>query len=489
MEQELWEKAQLLLKNQTIICVGDVILDEFSYGSVDRISRESPVPILVQKYKRYYLGGVGNAAANAKLAGCNVKCIGVRGEDEEGQIISNLFKEKNIEYIPCYVKQTLVKKRYLCNNQQLLRVDSPSDEDNMPAVREEALLQLEKSLPKAAAVIMSDYDNLLINKDFSARVIALAHKHQKPLFIDPRKKDVTIYKNAFCLKPNLKELGDLCDYNFPNNCPLDVIYSHADKLRQKANLQYMIVTLSERGMLLIDNQSYEHIQNNTSPQVFDVSGAGDTVIAYLAALCTVSANMKFNCKIANIAANIAVVQHGTVPVSAAEVNDFILKGNNGNISGTIYQLKDLKQKTSQLKTMGKIVGFTNGCFDLIHQGHISVITAARAECDFLIVAVNSDSSVKQLKGDSRPIQGQDSRLAIVSSIKGVDAAILFTEHTADNIISILQPDIVVKGGDYDENLLPEANTVKKYGGKIKIISFVGQNSTTGIINKITSQKQ
>ena len=493
-------------KDHHVAVIGDVMLDRFVYGQVKRISPESPVPVLNVKRADYMLGGAGNVLSNLNGLDVKVSLCGVIGNDTEGDIVQGLISEKNQDHEWLVVEQdrpTTVKTRFLSGNQQLLRVDDERTDHVSPAIAQNILDNFIALSTQVQAVILSDYGKGVFNRGMLAQIIKVANDLSIPVLVDPKGSDYTRYSGASVVTPNLNELEQAVGREFSRD-DLGVIGA-AEELIGNTSIHAVLATRSQDGMSVVESdlenggfKTPVHFKNRTL-EVFDVSGAGDTVIATLAAGLATGASLKDSVHIANYAGGVVVGKVGTSPIRIAELEAALSAGDghdtargisNGNDRpGSVPEWDEAKEFIQKWKRRGLRVGFTNGCFDILHQGHTQYLAAARDNCDRLIVGLNCDSSVSRLKGADRPVNPEGGRAAVLAALSSVDMVVLFGAGEEENdmpidLIRALQPDVIFKGGDYKEEDLPEAAVVRSYGGDVMLMSFVDGVSTTQTIEKI-----
>jgi D-beta-D-heptose 7-phosphate kinase/D-beta-D-heptose 1-phosphate adenosyltransferase len=479
-----------------ILVIGDVILDKFVYGSVDRISPESPVPVLALKRENKMLGGAGNTLAN--LAGLTVKAelIAVIGADNEGEQLRELLGGLNVSpdnLVVDATRPTSVKTRFLAGHQQLLRSDFEKSDSVDDAVARKILEKFNALKSKIDAVIVSDYGKGVLRADVISAIIAGAKESNIPVIVDPKGSDYTKYKGATAVTPNKKELSEAV-----NGATLATdadVEQAANRLIKECGVQNVIATRSAEGISVISpSEGVHHIRQEHTVEVYDVSGAGDTVIATITASLAAGASFESAAYLANQAGSIAVTKVGTTPIRLEELLD-ALQGANIASSSRLYQapLQSVEaaiEDINRWRAQNLKVGFTNGCFDIVHAGHVTYLNEARAQCDRLIVALNSDSSVRVLKGPERPVHDEKARATVLGALASVDMVILFgakeqgQDNTANTLLEQLRPDIYFKGGDYKVEEIPEAPIVQAYGGIVKVLSNVEGYSTTNAIKKI-----
>ena len=467
-----------------ILVIGDVMLDVYINGFVERISPEGPIPVFLSKgEKKFVPGGAANVAMNVKAAGCYVGICGVIGDDLAGKDLAKTLSKQGIQIDFLYKcnRTTTTKTRYVGqNNQQILRVDNETKEDvSLDEVRE-LLDILSKSIHQFDAVILSDYKKGFLSKEITLSLIKLIKGKNIPIFVDVKDMDYLKYKGVTLIKPNRKELCDLTKMSVKT---IDDVIKASTFLCKETDSEYVLTTLGAEGMILVNKDTELLYEKTKAKEVFDVTGAGDTTIAYIAAEMAGGKSIKTAVRVANAAAGIQVSKLGTSVVYSSEVKRFLSK--KGDINKKI--INDSFEKwigdLEQLKSKGKTIVFTNGCFDILHAGHISYLSKAKELGDYLIVAVNTDESVKKLKGDDRPINSLEDRMLLLSALTSVDYVIAFSDDTPLELINKVRPSVLVKGGDYKVEDIVGADEVIAYGGRVEIIDYVPGKSTTNIINK------
>ena len=469
------------IKRKHILVVGDVMLDNYYVGDVRRISPEAPVPVFRKHSERSVLGGAANVAANLVAANQKVSMLSVIGNDSDGATLMNCFAEKGIsaELVAHLDRRTTIKTRFLAdNNQQILRLDV---EDTEPISKSECNMLIEKlgqCISQFDFVLMSDYLKGLMTQEFTQGVIRLAKKHSVPVVIDVKDPKFGKYYGATLIKPNLNELRMLTGQNVKTD---EEIVEASEDLCKRCGCRYILTTLGSRGMVLVgDGEPY--FVKSLAREVFDVSGAGDTTIAYLSACIANEIPIREAVDIANYAAGIQVGKVGTSSVRLQEVRDLISNEDHG-ISHKILTAEDVKSFRNDNE--GKKIVFTNGCFDILHVGHKRYLQQAATLGDMLVVGVNSDDSVRRLKGPERPVNSEKDRAEMLSALGFVDYVVIFGEDTPYELIKKIQPDVLVKGGDYKPEEVVGRDIVEARGGRLELIQFVEGKSTTNIINKIS----
>lgn len=466
---------------ETILCLGDVMLDRFIYGQVHRISPESPVPILHTSRSFSMIGGAGNVARNMASLGANVIFIGIVGNDSVAfELDENL---KNTPGITPYLfresnRQTIQKTRFIAQGQQLLRVDEEVVKPCTEKTEAEILALCAKLETNCQAVVLSDYQKGFFTENFTQKLIHIFQG--KPIIVDPKGRSYTKYAGATLLTPNLKELQDYCGISFQDQSHME---EEAQKVCNDLNLKSVLVTQGSQGMTLLDNAAPPFQISAQAREVFDVSGAGDTVVATLAACMASKMPLKDACRLANVAAGIVVGKVGTATVSVQELQAAIYHHDTLHTEEKVLSLAQAVDRLKDWRRQGLRVGFTNGCFDLLHLGHLHSIQEAAAHCDRLIVAINSDASVKRLKGPSRPIHSQETRSQVLAALAIVDMVVIFDEDTPIKPIEALLPDVLIKGGDYTIDQIVGASLVQAHGGQVVIVPIKEGHSTTLTIEK------
>lgn len=470
------------------LCVGDVILDTFNIGTVARISPESPIPVFQSGQEMNVPGGAANVARNVAALGGQCYLVGVLGYDTAATILSEaLATVPGISFLNVTeaARRTSHKVRYIAQGQHMLRVDN---ETSSPVLREteDSLLEtVVSAIDDVDVVILSDYAKGVLSDRVISRIIELSRSRDLPVVVDPKSTQFIRYAGATVLTPNLKETISAVGY--PLSCD-EAIVQAAHKLIQSANLTSLLVTRSEEGMTLVDaTGSFSHIRT-LAREVFDVVGAGDTVVATLAMALAAGLKMTDAAELSNIAAGIVVGKKGTATVSPEEVLDRIADlqaGRSRHGAPLLLNAEQAVRYAAMRRAEGKRIGFTNGVFDIVHPGHIALLEFSRSTCDTLIVGLNSDSSVRRLgKGPERPINTELDRAAVLGAFGTVDAVVIFEQDTPIDLIEAIRPDVLIKGADYTVDSVVGAETVKKYGGVVRLAPIVTGKSSTNIIKRM-----
>ena len=433
-----------------VLCVGDVMLDRFIYGQVDRISPEAPIPVFSIRDERAMLGGAGNVARNLVSLGAETAFVSVIGNDKVGRdILSMVGKEERITpYLLTEPGRTsTTKTRFVAGTHQVLR----ADREVIGAISEDTARLLVETVQGEIAghqvVILSDYGKGVFSRDIFRRLIDAAVAGNIPVIIDPKSRDFSLYKGATCVSPNLHELANAVARELRTE--EDIITAARDLMRQH-DIKSILVTRSKDGMTLITPQTLHHVPARAQ-EVFDVSGAGDTAIATLALGLASKLELHEAAALANLAAGIVVGRLGTAVVTAQDLKTALSVHEHASGVHKILPLTAAESQVQQWKREGKTVGFTNGCFDLMHPGHLSLLQESKFHCDKLIVALNSDDSVKRLKGPTRPVNGEVERALLLASLSVVDMVVIFEEDTPRTLIAALKPNVLAKGADYQRH--------------------------------------
>ncbi len=477
---------QFTNSKKTILVIGDVMLDRYLMGNVNRISPEAPVPVVLLKQAEDRAGGAANVAANLSGLGLPTQIIGCFGEDITGEILKRIISESGIgidHSMTSTSRPTVSKTRVMSGNQQIVRIDDESATAFSKDENTQLLANIAKALDaKPAMVILSDYAKGVLSDSTCKTIIENCKKLNIPVIADPKGRDYSKYKGAYTLTPNKKETAEACGVDINQT---EVLLKAAEQLKKILDLDFLAVTRGEEGISLIDDKQIQHIPA-TAKKVFDVSGAGDTVIATLAAGLVHGLNPHDALQLANIAAGIVVGKVGTVPVSQTELLKTLVSEDGQSQIDKICDLAQLTELVHHWKSSHQKVVFTNGCFDLLHAGHVTYLEAAKKTGDKLILGLNTDRSVSALKGPTRPVVHEGDRARVLAALASVDAVVLFDDDTPLQLIDAIRPDIIVKGDDYTEDQVVGGTEVKSWGGSVKLIPLVQGRSTSNIIKKLGS---
>jgi D-beta-D-heptose 7-phosphate kinase/D-beta-D-heptose 1-phosphate adenosyltransferase len=472
-----------------VLVVGDAMLDRYFDGAVEALSPEAPVPVLKHRSTRSALGGAANVAANVASLGGRAHLIAVAGDDDEGRELKSLLTERGIDggLVIAPGRPTTTKTRLATAGRQLLRIDRETTEA-APAATEHALVgAIAAAVKQAQVVVIADYAKGVLTDTVLASLMAAAKAAGVPVIVDPKRTDLAAYRGARLIKPNRAELAlasglDCRDEALAERAAGQVIASTGADV---------LLTRSEAGMTLYRAGQPPLTVPSRAAEVFDVSGAGDTAVAAIALAIAAGEDLPRAMRLANTAAAIAVSKAGPVAVTAREL-DVALRRTPSRAEAAKGELVGLDRAVAireRWRAEGLKVGFTNGCFDLLHAGHVSLLRACADHCDRLIVALNTDASVRRLKGPERPVQNEASRAAVMGAIDTVDLVLLFDQATPLELIEALMPDVLIKGADYAEDQVVGAPFVKAHGGKVVLAALADGQSTTGLIARIAAGDQ
>ena len=482
-KQHLAMKVETL-KGARVLCIGDVMLDRYVYGDVERISPEGPIPVLRVREEKAMLGGAGNVARNLAALGARVSFASVVGRDEAGEEIGRMLAavpdlEASLVVDPA--RRSTVKARYVSMGQQILRADRETGTPLAPALEQELVGRIGALVAGAAVMVLSDYGKGVLTPSVLAAAIAAARKAGIPVIVDPKGRDFGLYRGASVVTPNRKELAEAAGGALEGS---EAIVEAARRIVASAGIGAMIVTRSQEGMSVVrDSGEVAHLPAEAR-EVFDVSGAGDTVVSTLAAALAAGLPLVEAAALANAAAGIVVGKVGTAVVYADELAAKLREHELSSIEHKIVTLHAAQDIVAGWRRKGLRVGFTNGCFDLLHPGHVSLLAQSRALCDRLVVGLNSDASVTRLKGPTRPIQRDIARATVLASLASVDLVVIFEEDTPEKLIEGLRPDVLIKGGDYTVETIVGASFVQSYGGRVEVIDLVPGFSTTKTVERM-----
>lgn len=477
--------AQLLerFRELRIVVVGDVMLDEYFLGSVERASPEAPVPVVKMGAESRGLGGAANVASVAAALGSEVRLLGLVGDDAAGDRFLDECKVAGIDadnVVKVADRPTTRKLRILAQHQQVVRLDWEDTRPVDESVGEALVEQLRNSEP-ADAIVISDYSKGFLSPAVLEGVIAVGRQWGVPVLVDPKSSDLSRYKGATVLKPNVHELEAVIGRRLKENLEADLTeVSHS--LLETADVDTLIVTLGEKGMGVFSRQAEPFFVPTSVREVFDVSGAGDTVIAALALSLAAGASFHDAVHVANEAAGIAVGKSGVAVVEPRELAARFAPGG----ADKILSREELVHRVAWWRMQDQKVVLTNGCFDLLHVGHVHLLREASKQGDVLIVAINSDDSVRRLKGGNRPLIAADERAALLAALNSVDSVVVFDEDTPRELLEEVRPDVLVKGGDYREDEVVGRRMIADWGGSVVLIPLVPERSTSGLVERIRS---
>lgn len=465
------------------LVVGDLMLDEYLWGTAERISPEAPVQVVDVQREDLRLGGAGNVANNLRTLGCRVTLASVIGADDNGEALVRGLTEREIDTGGMFRepgRRTARKTRIVASHQQILRIDRETRAPLAPVQEAEFCAWLKEHVGSFDVVLVSDYLKGVLTPAVLTAVVTAARSHRIPVLVDPKGTDYGRYRGATVLTPNRKEAEAAAGLAIHDDASL---VRAAETIMGKVGLDNLLITRSEAGMSLFSGSGRTIHIPTVAREVFDVTGAGDTVLATLA--CGVAGGMDLAdaARLANTAAGIAVAKLGTSVVTPAEIVDAVAHSHRDS-DGKIKERSVLAALAERARLSGKRIVFTNGCFDLLHAGHVKYLQAARRLGDLLVLGLNSDASVRRLKGPKRPLIGEEERSHLLAALDCIDYVCLFDEDTPLELISLLKPHILVKGGDYTPEGVVGRELVEAWGGRVELIPFVDGKSTSNIIEKV-----
>ena len=476
---------------QTVLCVGDLMLDEFVYGEISRISPEAPAPVIAARRSETSVGGAGNVARNIAALGARCIFVGLVGADEAGGRLADvLSRESLIEplLVSDPTRPTTRKVRFVSEHfsTHMLRADWETTAPASGAVEQALIDTILPQLPRADIVLLSDYAKGVLTARVIRNVIDAARRLGKRVIVDPKSANFAIYRGATLLTPNRKEFAEATRSRAEDEASIATAAREAMLL---ADSEAMLVTQSEHGMTLVPREGHVIHVPAHPVKVRDVTGAGDTVAATLAVTLAAGADWETALRTASAAAAVAVSKSGTAVVTLAELRRGILPHAFLAAEEKIAQSAgDLDEYVSRWRTQGLRIGFTNGCFDILHPGHVKVLTAARAACDRLIVGLNSDASVVRLKGEGRPIQDERARAEVLAALEAVDLVVIFAEDTPIALIERIKPSVLVKGGDYTREQVVGHEVVETNGGEVLLVDVLSGFSTSSVVSRIKESR-
>ena len=473
-------KNKFFVSKKWCLVIGDLILDQYIFGDVERISPEAPVPVIKKNKQHNRLGGAGNVALNLLGLGVKSLLVGNIGKDTNGKVFSNLCKEHNLSTNGLIKdnRPTTSKTRVVAGHHQIARIDEEHISDGPNAIDIKKIMKHINSNP--SAIIISDYNKGFLSASLLKKIIQQAKKKKIPVLVDPKGNDIDKYSGATLITPNKKEALELSGLENDDN---NLLQTKLKKLSKQKKINSIVMTQGKDGISHITANKVTHYPTILSKQVYDVSGAGDTVIATLAACIMAKVGFEESFKLANLAAGIVISKLGTAPISNAELIDEIEDKLNDQ-KNKIYNSKELITKINSLRSKNKTIGFTNGCFDILHSGHVTYLEKAKSQVDYLILGLNSDSSIKAIKGKNRPVVGEVDRARVLCALESIDAVIIFKETTPLKLIKEIRPDVLIKGNDYTPKTVVGANEIKKWKGKLYLVPLLKGKSSSKIIKKI-----
>lgn len=475
-----------LFRGLRVVVVGDVMLDEYMWGQIERISPEAPVQVLLAKSQNYALGGAANVANNLASMGCNVELVGVVGEDEWGAKLEKLLAERGIRcagLVRAAARSTTVKTRLIAESQQILRIDKEETTPIGGEVEKKVVGFALDAIPRSDGLICSDYRKGVLTEKVIKACIDCARRSGKVVVLDPKGHDYSIYRGVHVLTPNRKEIELATGLSADGQ---DGLKRCAEKVFNLTGADAILLKKGKDGMALFSNGG-EVIEISTEArEVYDVTGAGDTAISFFGMAVFAGCSYEEAARLANIAAGIVVSKLGTAVVTPAELTGY-LEEKLLHEETKVVSLNELKQIVNYARNRGKTIVFTNGCFDILHVGHIKYLQRAKAFGDLLVVGLNDDASVRKLKGPQRPLIGQAERAKIMAALNCVNYVVVFSETTPEKLIRELRPDYLVKGGDYRAEEVVGKEIVESYGGRVELVPVIEGISTTEIVRRIVEK--
>lgn len=472
-----------LNKKPNILVIGDLMIDHYLWGSCDRISPEAPVQVVNVKKESSVLGGAGNVINNLVTLGSVVDVISVIGNDSVANELKSLLEKIDVPTSNLVVennRKTSKKSRLIASQQQVLRYDMESIDDINENSHKQIIQTLEKNIDKYSSIILSDYGKGVLTTNLTKEIIKIANKNSIKVLVDPKGKDYSKYKGSYTLTPNKKEAMEATNIDIKDESSL---IEALKSLKTQCELEVSLITLSEQGIAIFDDELT--IKPTVAREVYDVTGAGDTVIASIAFALGNNLDIKDAIYFANLAAGVVVGKIGSATTTLDEIYEYEYSLHKSNSTSHIKTFDEIKTLASKLHSQGKKIVFTNGCFDILHVGHVKYLEVAKSYGDVLILGLNADSSVRKLKGQTRPINTQDDRAYILASLESVDYVVIFEEETPYELIKLIKPHVLVKGGDYEGKEV----VGQDIADELKLVQFVDGKSTTNTIKRIQENEK
>jgi len=469
-------------KKPNILVIGDLMIDHYLWGSCDRISPEAPVQVVNVKKESSVLGGAGNVINNLFALGAKVDVISVMGDDAVANELKSLLEKIEVSSSNLIVEETRKtskKSRLIASQQQVLRYDMESIDDISQESSNKILENLKSNIKKYDSIILSDYGKGVLTTNLTKKIIKIANENKVKVLVDPKGKDYSKYKGSYTLTPNKKEAMEATNIDIKDEKSL---VKALEDLKQKCDLEVSLITLSENGIAILKDELI--IKPTVAREVYDVTGAGDTVIASIAFALGNDLNIEEAISFANLAAGVVVGKIGSATTTLDEIYEYESSLHKSSSTSHIKTFKEIEKLAFRFHELGKKVVFTNGCFDILHAGHVKYLEVAKSYGDVLIVGVNADSSVRKLKGPTRPINNQDDRAYILASLESVDYVVIFEEETPYELIKLVKPHTLVKGGDYEGKDV----VGQDIANELKLVQFVDGKSTTNTIKRIQNSE-
>jgi len=465
--------------NPKILVIGDLMIDHYLWGSTNRISPEAPIQIVDIEKETSVLGGAGNVVNNLVSLGADVMVISVIGEDSIAEELTKMLEDIEVKhYLICdESRKTTKKSRIIASAQQIVRYDNEVKQDI--SMESEALISVSllNIIDQFDVILVSDYGKGVITDSLMAKINFCASGTDTKVLVDPKGDDYSKYIGSYLLTPNKKEAEHATNIDINDDASLKIALK---KLHNIASLQVPMITLSEDGIAILDENDEVVRKPTVAREVFDVTGAGDTVLASLGYCIAKGDDIVTAMEFANLAAGVVVGKIGSATATIEEIEEYKSSLHKSSIESHIKTFEEIEQTVARLKKQNKKIVFTNGCFDILHKGHVQYLDTAKSFGDVLILGLNSDASVKALKGDNRPINCEEDRGYILAALESVDYVVLFTDDTPLSLIQIVEPDVLVKGGDYEGKIVVGSEIAKE----LKLVQFVDGKSTTKTIAKI-----
>jgi len=482
--QRVMELVENRWDNRHVLVVGDVMLDKYAWGTVERISPEAPVPVVHGSRITYRPGGAANVAMNLAGLGAKATVVGFVGKDEDARVLNLELEVGGVNtsfvYLPAF--PTTSKLRILSSNQQMLRLDFEQKANHAAVAYENLIQQAQQIMSGCSAVILSDYAKGSLSDRVCSTMINDARTLGIPVLVDPKSHTFAKYRNATTVCPNFQELSLATGYSGED---LEELFDIGERYVNEYGFDFLTVTLGEKGIAVL-RKGLRTRAPAVARQVCDVSGAGDTVIATLALCLSCGLGIEAAAELANVTAGLVVSKVGTVAVDRNELIGMLSKDLPLHAEEKVVSRDRLLARVAAWRATGQRIVFTNGCYDLLHLGHINLLECARRQGDRLIIAINSDDSVKRLKGPARPIIGENERARVLAALSATDAVVIFHESTPLQLICEVRPDVLVKGGDYTEDTVVGALDVRSWGGRLCLVPFVEGFSTSKLIAKASA---
>ena len=472
-----------LNRKPNILVIGDLMIDHYLWGSCDRISPEAPVQVVNVKKESSVLGGAGNVINNLVTLGSVVDVISVIGNDSVANELKSLLEKIDVPTSNLVVennRKTSKKSRLIASQQQVLRYDMESIDDINENSHKQIIQTLETNIDKYSSIILSDYGKGVLTTNLTKEIIKIANKNSIKVLVDPKGKDYSKYKGSYTLTPNKKEAMEATNIDIKDESSL---IEALKSLKTQCELEVSLITLSEQGIAIFDDELT--IKPTVAREVYDVTGAGDTVIASIAFALGNNLDIKDSIYFANLAAGVVVGKIGSATTTLDEIYEYEYSLHKSNSTSHIKTFDEIKTLASKLHSQGKKIVFTNGCFDILHVGHVKYLEVAKSYGDVLILGLNADSSVRKLKGPTRPINTQDDRAYILASLESVDYVVIFEEETPYELIKLIKPHVLVKGGDYEGKEV----VGQDIADELKLVQFVDGKSTTNTIKRIQENEK